>query len=66
MKINFNFYYYFFKKLFFVENDEIDPNELKTDGRYNHPLQIQERLNFLRFLLKDGQLWLCADQVSNL
>lgn len=36
------------------------------DGRYCHTLQVQERLNFLRFLLKDGQLWLCADQAKQI
>lgn len=28
--------------------------------------QIQERLEFLKFLLKDGQLWLCADQAKQI
>ena len=28
--------------------------------------QVQERLNFLRFLLKDGQLWLCAPQAKQI
>lgn len=36
------------------------------DGRYCHALQVQERLNFLRFLLKDGQLWLCAEQAKQI
>ena len=43
-----------------------DPAELYPDGRYNHLTQIQERLNFLRFLLKDGQLWLCAPQAKQI
>lgn len=34
------------------ENPEIDANTFMPDGRYNHIMQIQERLNFLRFLLK--------------
>lgn len=34
------------------ENSEIDANTFMPDGRYNHIMQIQERLNFLRFLLK--------------
>ena len=29
-----------------------NPEDLYPDGRYNHILQVQERLNFLRFLLK--------------
>ncbi|EDS40160.1 ubiquitin specific protease 9/faf [Culex quinquefasciatus] len=28
--------------------------------------QIQERLEFLKFLLKDGQLWLCAEQAKQI
>lgn len=34
------------------ENPEIDPNTYTPDRRYNHIMQVQERLNFLRFLLK--------------
>jgi len=34
------------------ENPEIDANTFMPDGRYNHIMQVQERLNFLRFLLK--------------
>ena len=28
--------------------------------------QVSERLNFLRFLLRDGQLWLCAPQAKQI
>lgn len=42
---------------------ESNPADYYPDGRFNHVCQVQERLNFLRFLLKDGQLWLCAPQV---
>lgn len=45
---------------------EDDPENFFPDGRYNHLLQVQERLSFLRFLLKDGQLWLCAPQVAKI
>lgn len=34
------------------ENPDIDANIYMHDGRYNHIMQVQERLNFLRFLLK--------------
>ncbi|XP_066599991.1 ubiquitin carboxyl-terminal hydrolase 9X [Prorops nasuta] len=44
------------------KNPDLDPNTFMPDGRYNHIVQVQERLSFLRFLLKDGQLWLCAEQ----
>uniref|UniRef100_A0A146LHV0 ubiquitinyl hydrolase 1 n=3 Tax=Lygus hesperus TaxID=30085 RepID=A0A146LHV0_LYGHE len=49
-----------------AENPQLDPNEYYPDKRYNHIAQVQERLNFLRFLLKDGQLWLCADQAKQI
>ncbi len=42
----------------------LDPNEYAPDGRYSHSGQLSERLNILRFLLRDGQLWLCAPQVG--
>ncbi len=45
---------------------EADPADYYPDGRYNHIAQVQERLNFLRFLLKDGQLWLCAPQAKQI
>ena len=35
-----------------AENPDIDPNTYTPDNRYNHIMQVQERLNFLRFLLK--------------
>lgn len=34
------------------ENPDLDANTYMHDGRYNHIMQVQERLNFLRFLLK--------------
>ncbi|EDO35056.1 predicted protein [Nematostella vectensis] len=44
--------------------NDVDVNEFLPDGRYNHAQQVQERLTFLRFLLKDGQLWLCEPQAK--
>lgn len=44
----------------------LDPKTLLLDMRYPHPQQIQERLEFLKFLLKDGQLWLCAEQAKQI
>ena len=46
--------------------EETDPADLYPDGRYNHLMQVQERLNFIRFLLKDGQLWLCSPQAKQI
>ncbi|XP_039296311.1 LOW QUALITY PROTEIN: probable ubiquitin carboxyl-terminal hydrolase FAF-X [Nilaparvata lugens] len=48
------------------DNPDLDPNTFYPDRRFNHILQVQERLNFLRFLLKDGQLWLCAEQARQI
>lgn len=39
------------------ENPEIDANTYMSDGRYNHIMQVQERLNFLRFLLKVSSIF---------
>ena len=44
----------------------MDPAEFSPDGRYSHTAQVSERLNFLRFLLRDGQLWLCAPQAKQI
>ena len=44
----------------------LDPNDFSPDGRYSHTAQVSERLNFLRFLLRDGQLWLCAPQAKQI
>ncbi|CAK1599935.1 unnamed protein product [Parnassius mnemosyne] len=49
-----------------LEEGEIDWENWLPDGRYPHAAQVQERLSFLRFLLKDGQLWLCAEQAKQI
>lgn len=49
-----------------TKNPQINSMDLMLDKRYPHPQQIQERLDFLKFLLKDGQLWLCADQAKQI
>ncbi|KAI5108937.1 putative ubiquitin carboxyl-terminal hydrolase FAF-X isoform X3, partial [Silurus meridionalis] len=43
-----------------------DPQTVRVGSRYSHVQEVQERLNFLRFLLKDGQLWLCAPQAKQI
>jgi ubiquitin carboxyl-terminal hydrolase 9/24 len=53
----------------------VDPDTILVDGRFNHSTQIQERLNFLKYILKEGQLfldevqaetiWKCLAQKSN-
>lgn len=51
-----------------IVQDTVDtvPETLLLDGRYPHQQQIQERLDFLKFVLKDGQLWLCSDQAKQI
>eukprot|EP00062_Callorhinchus_milii_P001859 gi/632937456/ref/XP_007899754.1/ PREDICTED: probable ubiquitin carboxyl-terminal hydrolase FAF-X isoform X2 [Callorhinchus milii] len=51
---------------FHKENPEYDPQTVQPSSRYSHVQEVQERLNFLRFLLKDGQLWLCAPQAKQI
>ena len=38
--------------------------EFCPDGRYIHTAKVSERLNFLRYLLRDGQMWLCAPKAK--
>ncbi|XP_051561998.1 probable ubiquitin carboxyl-terminal hydrolase FAF-X isoform X1 [Myxocyprinus asiaticus] len=51
---------------FSKENPGFDPQTVRAASRYSHVQEVQERLNFLRFLLKDGQLWLCAPQAKQI
>uniref|UniRef100_A0A8I3PEK3 ubiquitinyl hydrolase 1 n=1 Tax=Canis lupus familiaris TaxID=9615 RepID=A0A8I3PEK3_CANLF len=46
--------------------EDYDPQTVRLGSRYSHVQEVQERLNFLRFLLKDGQLWLCAPQAKQI
>ncbi|XP_065644318.1 ubiquitin carboxyl-terminal hydrolase 9X isoform X4 [Hydra vulgaris] len=49
------------------QNDtSINPEELLPDRRYPHVRQIQERLDFLRFILNDGKMWLCQPQAEQI
>ena len=41
-----------------VKKYDLDDTKLVPDGRYSHIIQVQERLNFLRFLLKVGFTYL--------
>ncbi|XP_022644946.1 probable ubiquitin carboxyl-terminal hydrolase FAF-X isoform X2 [Varroa jacobsoni] len=43
-----------------------DPSVAREGHRYPHNVNVYERLRFLRFLLKDGQLWLCAPQATQI
>uniref|UniRef100_A0A0D9S0E2 ubiquitinyl hydrolase 1 n=1 Tax=Chlorocebus sabaeus TaxID=60711 RepID=A0A0D9S0E2_CHLSB len=48
------------------DHEDYDPETVRLGSRYSHVQEVQERLNFLRFLLKDGQLWLCAPQAKQI
>ena len=48
----------------FTDHPNADPTAIFPDGRFNHVQQVNDRLRFLRFLLKDGQLWLCKQQAT--
>uniref|UniRef100_A0A8B9RCX2 ubiquitinyl hydrolase 1 n=1 Tax=Astyanax mexicanus TaxID=7994 RepID=A0A8B9RCX2_ASTMX len=51
---------------FSKDHTGFDPQTVRVGSRYSHVQEVQERLNFLRFLLKDGQLWLCAPQAKQI
>ncbi|XP_062941292.1 probable ubiquitin carboxyl-terminal hydrolase FAF-X isoform X3 [Cynocephalus volans] len=53
-------------KLYAGDHEDYDPQTVRLGSRYSHTQEVQERLNFLRFLLKDGQLWLCAPQAKQI
>lgn len=50
------------------ENPNFDPNKLNGNryNRYTHVQEIKERLNFLSFLLKEGNLWLGSTQATEI
>uniref|UniRef100_A0A0N5A9B1 USP domain-containing protein n=1 Tax=Syphacia muris TaxID=451379 RepID=A0A0N5A9B1_9BILA len=45
---------------------EVQNGMFKIDGRYAHEDHLRIRLNFLHYLLSDGQLWLLAPQANEL
>ncbi|XP_054167467.1 probable ubiquitin carboxyl-terminal hydrolase FAF-X [Oppia nitens] len=53
-------------RMLFKEGKHIDPNYVYPGSRFSHVQEVLERLNFLRFLLKDGQLWLCSPQAKQI
>ncbi|XP_054553726.1 probable ubiquitin carboxyl-terminal hydrolase FAF-X [Talpa occidentalis] len=53
-------------RLYAKDHEDYDPQTVRIGSRYSHVQEVQERLNFLRFLLKDGQLWLCAPQAKQI
>ncbi|XP_067944193.1 ubiquitin carboxyl-terminal hydrolase 9X-like [Watersipora subatra] len=44
------------------DHPEVPAEDYLPDNRYNHLQQVADRLKFLRFVLKDGHLWLCSPQ----
>ncbi|XP_041351568.1 probable ubiquitin carboxyl-terminal hydrolase FAF-X isoform X2 [Gigantopelta aegis] len=53
-------------RIYAKEHPDEEPSQIMPDGRFSHIMQVQERLRFLRFLLKDGQLWLCEPQARQI
>nr|CAC38831.1 putative ubiquitin-specific protease [Mus musculus] len=53
-------------RLYARDHEDYDPQTVRLGSRYSHVQEVQERLNFLRFLLKDGQLWLCVSQAKQI
>ncbi|XP_036316314.1 probable ubiquitin carboxyl-terminal hydrolase FAF-X isoform X8 [Pipistrellus kuhlii] len=53
-------------RMYARDHEDYDPQTVRLGSRYSHVQEVQERLNFLRFLLKDGQLWLCAPQAKQI
>ncbi|XP_057352255.1 probable ubiquitin carboxyl-terminal hydrolase FAF-X isoform X2 [Manis pentadactyla] len=53
-------------RLYVKEHENCDPQTVRFGSQYSHVQEVQERLNFLRFLLKDGQLCLCAPQAKQI
>lgn len=43
----------------FTANRDVQPEDYLPDGRYNHVQQVQDRLRFLRFLLKVSRAAYC-------
>ena len=39
----------------FQGKPDVDASEIQIDGRYNHTFQVQERLNFLRYIVTMGK-----------
>ena len=49
-----------------VGNPEQDPDALCLDGRFNHHLQLQNRLDFIRYDQEHVQPWYDINTLSNL
>jgi len=50
----------------YKDNSNLNSGTLLSGSRFSHAQEVQERLSFLRFLLKDGRLWLCAPQAKQI
>jgi ubiquitin carboxyl-terminal hydrolase 9/24 len=59
---NLNQYMLSLRQLKDIESSDLDPDTLCVDGKFSHVQQYQIRLDFIRFALKDGQLWLGHNQ----
>ena len=59
-------YYENIRRLASNQADNLDPEAIFPDDGLNHITQIQERLDFMKYLLKEGQLWLCSSQAETI
>jgi len=49
-----------------VNDLEFDAHKVYPHKRYSHAQEVEERLNFLKFLLKEGRFWLCTKQATQI
>lgn len=59
---NLSGYMEFIRNTFVNGEQVIDPNFVYDNRRFTHLQEVMERLNFLKFILQEGQLWLCINQ----
>lgn len=51
---------------FFLVHHEMSSADISLDGRFSHQQHVTERLKFLRFVLKEGELRLSEPQAVQL
>ena len=56
--------YYEAARAYVRQHPGIQAEALLADGRFEHGRQLHERLQLLKYLLKEGQLWLSSRQVE--
>lgn len=61
---NLSAYMEFMRNNFSKSNHHFDPRVIYSDRRFSHFFEVFDRLNFLKFILQEGQLWLCIYQAN--